>query len=76
MNENMNSVSRLFRLAKAARNLGLFILGLSIYLVALLAIIWVLVKGVMIGKWNAAEAVALATFATTTLHWFLYIFSI
>lgn len=75
MDDEMKSVSRLVKLAKGARNLGLFILGLSIYVGVLLTIIWVLLKGVAAGKVNVTQAVAFATFATTMLHWWLYAFT-
>lgn len=72
MNEQKKSVGAKFaQLAKGARNLGLLILGLGIYLGMLVLIVWVLLKGVGAGKLGVGEAVAYATFGTTMLHWML-----
>ena len=77
MNETKKSVSaRFVQLAKGARNLGLFILGISIYVGVLLFVIWVLVRGVAAGKLGVGEAVAYATFVTIGLHWMLAAFSV
>lgn len=69
MNEEKKSVSRFAVMAKGARNVGLWLLGLGVYLGVLLLIVVVLCKGVALGRLNVAEAVAFATFGTTFLHW-------
>lgn len=77
MNDEKKSTgAKLAQLAKGARKLGLFILGVGIYVGALLLLIWVLAKGVGAGKLNVGEAVACATLATTMLHWMLLCFSV
>jgi hypothetical protein len=75
VNENMKSVSRLAKLAKGARTLGLWMLGWSAYVGLLVFIGVVLWKGAVTGKISTGDAMYLGMTATTVLHWMLFAFS-
>ncbi len=76
MQEKRRSVGmRFVRLMKGARDLGLFALGLTAYLVMMGVIIWASFRGLDVGIWDARQAVIVAASATAGLHWMLQGFS-
>ena len=76
MNETNNKVGERFvKLAKGARDAGLWFLGVGMYVSILVLIVLVILKGFKSGKLCLAEAVAFATYGTAVVHWVLYAFS-
>ena len=74
MNEK-KSVSRFVKLAKSARNLGLFLLGLGIFFGVVATFFWLICHGVANGNLKIADGVFIATMGTTMLQVILLGFS-
>jgi hypothetical protein len=62
------SVGRFAKLAKGARNLGLFLLGLSIFFGVVAVFFWLICHGVASGDLKVSEGVFIATMGTTMLQ--------
>jgi hypothetical protein len=75
MNEK-KSVSRFVKLAKSARNLGLFLLGLGIYFGVVAVFFWLICFWAVNGNLKIGEAVFIATMGTTMLQMTLLGFSV
>jgi hypothetical protein len=74
MNEKKSS-NGFMKLLVGARNLGLFLLGIGIYIGVIVLIAWLMRHGVRVDKLSVSEAVTFTAFFTSALHWLLFAFS-
>ena len=76
MNETNETVGKRFvKLAKGARNAGLWLLGVGCYIGILVLIGVVLWKGAVTGKISTGDALYFGISATTAVNWMLFAFS-
>ncbi len=66
---------RFAQLMRGARNTGLYLFGVGVYVCLLVLVVWVLQTGVEVGVLKVGEAVLIAVGGSTLLHWVLSTFA-